>query len=104
MSRLFPRAPYAEDQPYYHTILAFHVLSRGFVIGAGVGALAYSARRLIRPSPSLSLLRSSGNGALVGTGLLAVALAGRMRGREEIEWRDRSYRLLWNRGQVEVDD
>ena len=27
-----------------------------------------------------------------------------MYGREEIEWRDRSWRLLENRGQVEVDD
>lgn len=27
-----------------------------------------------------------------------------MRGKEEIEWRDRSWRLLYNRGQVECDD
>jgi len=26
-----------------------------------------------------------------------------MRGREDIEWRDRAWRLLGNRGQVEVD-
>ena len=28
----------------------------------------------------------------------------RMRGKEEIEWQDRSWRLLENKGQVEVDD
>lgn len=27
-----------------------------------------------------------------------------MRGKEEIEWQDRSWRLLENKGQVEVDD
>lgn len=34
---------------------------------------------------------------------MAVVLPLRMRGREEIEWRDRSWRLLENRGQVEAD-
>ncbi|KAB5531323.1 hypothetical protein GE09DRAFT_1251929 [Coniochaeta sp. 2T2.1] len=105
MSRLFPQPPsYAEDQPYSHTILTWHVLSRGFALGSGFGSLTYLARRFFRPSPSLSLLRSSGTGSLVGTGLLTLALLGRMRGRDEIEWRDRSWRLLWNRGQREVDD
>lgn len=42
-------------------------------------------------------------GTVVGTGLLGLALAGRMYGREEIEWKDRSWRLLANKGQVEVD-
>jgi hypothetical protein len=104
MSRFFPHSAYAEDQPYARTILTLHVLSRGFAIGAGVGSVTHLIRRFFRPSPSLSLLRASGNGALIGTGLLAVALAGRMRGRDEIEWKDRSWRLLWNRGQAEVDD
>lgn len=111
MSRLFPHADYAEDQPYAHTILAWHVLSRGFALGAGIGSLTALARRYFRPSlsplplpTSALLLRGSGTGALVGTALLALALAGRMRGRDEIEWKDRGYRLLWNRGQREVDD
>ena len=34
---------------------------------------------------------------------MAVALPGRMWGREDIEWRDRSWRLLENKGQKEVD-
>ncbi|KAB5545549.1 hypothetical protein GE09DRAFT_1243229 [Coniochaeta sp. 2T2.1] len=106
MFRLFPQPPaYAEDQPLSHTILTWHVLSRGFALGSGFGSLTYLVRRyILKPNPSLSLLRSSGTGSLVGTGLLTLALLGRMRGRDEIEWKDRSWRLLWNRGQREVDD
>ena len=33
-----------------------------------------------------------------------VALPLRMNGRSEIEWQDRSWRLLENQGQMEVDD
>lgn len=35
---------------------------------------------------------------------MTVALFGRMHGRSQIEWADRSWRLLGNKGQVEVDD
>jgi len=45
-----------------------------------------------------------GVSSLVGTGLLAFALVGRMHGREDIEWQDRSWRLLENRGQTRADD
>ncbi len=50
------------------------------------------------------VLRSAGVGSLWGIGFLAVGLVGRMWGRTEIEWQDRSWRLLENRGQVETDD
>lgn len=33
-----------------------------------------------------------------------MALLGRMQGRENIEWKDRSWRLLENEGQLETDD
>ena len=36
-------------------------------------------------------------------GALEIALLGRMKGREEVEWQDRSWRLLGNRGQQELD-
>ncbi len=45
-----------------------------------------------------------GVGSLVGTGLLSTVLAARMWDKEPIEWADRSWRLLENKGQVEVDD
>jgi len=41
---------------------------------------------------------------VVGLGLFTVALPMRMLGREDIEWKDRSWRLLENKGQVECDN
>ncbi|MCJ1286059.1 hypothetical protein MMC26_005401 [Xylographa opegraphella] len=123
MSRLFLHPAYAEDQPLARTILTTHVLFRGFQSGAAVGLLLGSARHSLwllrqRRSPSpiaqlqastrlaflpASIVRSTAVGAVVGTVLMAVALPGRMWGREEIEWKDRSWRLLENKGQQEVD-
>jgi hypothetical protein len=63
-----------------------------------------------KPSPTrplsfpATLLRSTGTGTLVGTGLVTAMLAARMWAKEPIEWADRSWRLLENRGQVELDD
>ncbi|KAB8338943.1 hypothetical protein FH972_021883 [Carpinus fangiana] len=51
-----------------------------------------------------SLLKGSARGAITGTAFLSVGLTARMWGREEVEWADRSWRLLHNEGQVEVDD
>jgi hypothetical protein len=113
MSRFFPHPGYAEDQPFSHTVLATHVLSRGFQAGAGFGSLLsipiYLLRKPASPTvPRLPftplLLRSAGNWSLVGSGLLSLALMGRMWGKEPIEWADRSWRLLENKGQVECDD
>ncbi len=113
MSRLWAHPPYAEDQPYAHTILATHVLFRGFQSGAIIGPIIGTGRHLLllrrSPSPSLTppftttILRSTGTGATIATGVLAVGLIARMWGREEIEWKDRSWRLLENKGQLEVD-
>jgi hypothetical protein len=113
MSRLFPHPPYAEDQPFPHTILTAHVLYRGFQAGALIGLLyggtktAYrqGLRSALGTSTGLSAVtRSVGYGSMVGTTLMVVMLPLRMRGREEIEWRDRSWRLLENEGQMLVDD
>lgn len=113
MSRLFPHPPYAEDQPYRKAILTTHVLTRGFQAGALVGSiLSVPVYFLRKPTSSaylprfypFQLLRSAGVGSAVGTGVLGVGLVARMWGREEIEWADRSWRLLENTGQVEVDD
>jgi Protein of unknown function (DUF1757) len=40
----------------------------------------------------------------MGTLVSGVMLGLRMRGKEDIEWNDRSWRLLVNKGQVEVDN
>lgn len=124
MSRFLPHPAYAEDQPLFHTILGTHVLHRGFQTGAIFGLLAGATRPLLDrkqrlpitgPSPAADLKppllllrplleRFTGTGAVLGTGLIAVGLAVRMYGREEIEWRDRSWRLQENKGQLLVDD
>lgn len=102
-----PHPPYAESQPYAHLILTTHVLSRGFQSGALLGSLLGTARHLAthRSTALLlpPLLRSTALGGALGVAAMAVAVPVRMWGREEIEWRDRSWRLLGNRGQVECD-
>jgi len=112
MSRFWPHTPYAEDQPFAKPILYTHVLTRGIqtgaLIGSGVGLTTHLVRTF-RKTPlsgplSVQILRSSGVGAAITTALMLVATPARMWGREEIEWEDRSWRLLENRGQVECDD
>lgn len=113
MSRYFPHTPYAEDQPLSHTILYTHVLTRGLTAGTLIGTAVATARHYLPSSSSSSspkpllaarVLRASSTGALVGVGLSALATVGRMWGRTEIEWQDRSWRLMENRGQLRVDD
>ena len=105
MSRYFPHSDYAEDQPYARTILTAHVLDRGFQTGAIFGLLTGSIRSLIRKQAlAKTVLLPTGYGAIIGTASMVPALAVRMYGREDIEWKDRSWRLLENEGQMEVDD
>ncbi|KAK1718440.1 heterokaryon incompatibility protein-domain-containing protein [Colletotrichum lupini] len=132
MSRYFPHTAYAEDQPLAGTILTVHVLTRGYttgtVVGLGVAAASGAARRLrgTKPVPATAvagtpfstsattalrsagglrtLLRKSGTASAVGLGLTGVATVARMYGREDIEWRDRAWRLMESRSQLEVDD
>lgn len=119
MSRFFPRAEFSDDQPLSRTILGVHVLTRGATTGAIISGTVFAVRDIAQRfqpptstpktiSPTLSqpqrFLRAAGTGTTVGTALLAVALVSRMQGREDIEWKDRSWRLLHNKGQVECDD
>lgn len=113
MSRLFPHTAYGEEQPLAHSILTFHVLARAVTTGSIVGMAVVPVRSAIakaRSSPLSAaplgrrLLLASGTGTAVTLGLSSVGLVGRMWGREEIEWKDRSWRLLENQGQVETDD
>lgn len=112
MSRFFPHSTYAEEQPYAHTILWSHILYRGLQTGTTL-VLAYSAgqhvyktfRKSVKvPLFSTASLATPGRWAVVTTILMVPATIGQMWGREEIEWQDRSWRLLENKGQMEVDD
>jgi len=115
MSRFFPHPPYAEDQPLSKTILTTHVLTRaiqaGSLVGSGIGLSLLTLRRFnilsphVPPLPAyVTILRSTGVGAVVAFGILSIGLPIRMWGREEIEWKDRSWRLRANKGQTECDD
>ena len=84
---------------------------RGFQSGAAVGAavgFVGSAKLWRNSAPaytiSRTILSSTGIGAVFSTAMMAVILPLHMRGREEIEWKDRSWRLLENKGQVSVDN
>ncbi|KAH8688715.1 hypothetical protein BGW36DRAFT_434013 [Talaromyces proteolyticus] len=109
MSRFFPHPPYAEDQPLSHTILTTHVLSRSITTGTIIGITITGIRQSI---PSLrqpghlpkKLLISSAHNILATMAIASVGLTVRMWGRDAIEWEDRSWRLLENRGQLETDD
>jgi hypothetical protein len=109
MTTLFPRSDYAEDQPYAKTILRFHCLLRGLNVGATLAVPTAFASAMIwgpRTLPTFNnrLLVHSFRGTVGGLAFGILAAEGRMFGREDIEWKDRSYRLLANKGQVEVDN
>ncbi|KAM5342416.1 hypothetical protein ACJ41O_013382 [Fusarium nematophilum] len=112
MSRFFPHPPYAEDQPLAHTILTTHVITRTVTLSTIIAAGITTTRQLIpafRPKAAAAaftprLIRSASTGTLLALGLGAGMTLSRMRGREEIEWQDRSWRLLENPGQLETDD
>ncbi|KAJ4255507.1 hypothetical protein NW762_009502 [Fusarium torreyae] len=113
MSRFFPHAPYAEEQPLARTILTTHVIVRTITLNTIIATGITATRQLIpyfRPkTPSAlaftpRLLRSASTGTVAALGIGALMTFGRMNGREEIEWQDRSWRLLENKGQLENDD
>ena len=96
---------YAEEQPYSRTILTVHSLDRAFQSGAVIGLSIGATRSLLRRQPfAAAALGSTGYGALIGLGSMVVGLPIYMSGKTDIEWKDRSWRLLVNEGQKEVED
>lgn len=108
MATLLPHPPYAEDQPYARSFLTFHVLRAGAATGSIISLLTATASTLYRQERTLSafvprLILHSSRGIAAGVLLSGLALAGRMRGRENIEWKDRAWRLIENKGQSQLD-
>ncbi|KAK6503572.1 hypothetical protein TWF481_008586 [Arthrobotrys musiformis] len=109
LNGLLPTSEFAEDQPLYHFILTAHVVHRTLPIGAFISsaiplASTFILRRAAVYPISMLLLRSNSTGALVSLGIGSAMTVGRMWGREDIEWKDRSWRLLRNTGQTQLDD
>ncbi|KAI9721053.1 MAG: hypothetical protein M1812_002534 [Candelaria pacifica] len=108
---VFPQAEYAEDQRFARPILTIHVLHRAFTTGAILGTVGYlGAAVLFRtrspnrfPVNLIRITRVAATGAVASTAFTGLGLIPRMYGLEEIEWQDRSWRLLANEGQNRVD-
>ncbi|KAK6537807.1 hypothetical protein TWF694_010712 [Orbilia ellipsospora] len=111
LNALYPTSDYAEEQPLGHFILTTHVVHRTLPIGAFISsAIPLTSKFIFRraaaqahPAPML-LLRSNSTGFFVSSIIGLGMTFGRMNGREDIEWKDRSWRLLRNKGQTELDD
>jgi hypothetical protein len=108
MTSFMPRAVEAKDQKYAKSILTFHVL-RSFATAGAIlsiptsiaSTLYYGPKTL--PAFSTRVLLHSFRGTLGGLALGVVALEYRMWGKDHSEWQERSWKLLDNRGQMEVD-
>jgi hypothetical protein len=112
MDSLFPQAVYAEDQPNAQAILYIHVM-RASAMTFTFFSLARMPITLIRsrvrglPVNMSALvartLQSSGRAFVAGSAVGAFMTWGRMRGRGDVEWQDRSWRILRNKGEVRTD-
>lgn len=112
MTSLYQHTPYAEDQPNAHSILYLHVMrasamSFTFLSLFQIPISLIRARRSPTPTPMSTILAStlkiSGRSLVLGTVAGAAMVWGRMRGKEEIEWQDRAWRILENKGEVQTD-
>ncbi|KAI1438785.1 hypothetical protein GGR50DRAFT_301399 [Xylaria sp. CBS 124048] len=109
MSRYFPHSTHAEDQPWSRTILTTHAVTRGLTTGTMIGAGIFGARQIFQrfrsTEPRMGLyLRTTGRATQWTVACTLLALVGHMWEREEIEWKDRSWRLTASKGQLETDD
>ncbi|KAF2257114.1 hypothetical protein BU26DRAFT_36317 [Trematosphaeria pertusa] len=113
MTSLFPHAAYEEDQPHAHSILYLHTIRSGAMMGSFLSLITAPVSLLVsryRHGTAFTLktflprlLTHSGRGLVIGALFGALATAGRMWGREEIEWQDRAWRLQENKPQAGTD-
>jgi hypothetical protein len=112
MTSLFPHPVYAEDQQNAHAILYLHVVRASAMsftffslFRIPLSIIGNNLRKIPINMSALwaKTLRSSGRALIVGSGVGALATWGRMQGREEIEWQDRSWRVLENKGELITD-
>jgi len=111
LNSLYPHTETAEDQPMSRAILITHVVHRGLPIGATIGALVPIIKTSVLKRPSLSatpyiirILKGSATGTLTAGAICFGVTLARMNGQDDYGWRDRSWRLLENKYQCELDD
>ena len=112
MTSLFPHPAHAEDQSYARTILYLHVVRASamsfsfisiFRFPISLAAARYRKTPVDYHTIVARTLKTSGYGLVLGTAAGVAMTWGRMRGREEIEWKDRSWGLLENKGETKTD-
>jgi len=112
MTSLFPRSAHAEDQPYARTILYLHVVRASsmsfsflslFHFPISLVAARYRKTPVDYNTIVVRTLKTSGRGFVLGAAAGVAMTWGRMRGREDVEWKDRSWALLENKGEVKTD-
>jgi hypothetical protein len=112
MDSLFQETSYAEDQKNAHSILYLHVMRASSMSFTFISLLRfplslvvarYNRRPIDMPKLVARILQSSGWAFALGTAVGALATWGRMRGREEMEWQDRAWRILENKGENQTD-
>lgn len=112
MTSLFLHTSYAEDQPNAHSILYLHVMRASamsfsfislFRLPVSLFRARYRQMTIDMPALVARTLQSSSRAFAMGSLVGALATWGRMQGREEIEWQDRAWRILENKGEVDTD-
>jgi hypothetical protein len=112
MDSIFPQAAYAEDQRNSRSILYLHVMRASAMSFTFFSLFRFPfalARAQYQKTPiNMSVLvartlQSSGRAFVLGSAAGALATWGRMRGKEEVEWQDRAWRILGNKGEMKTD-
>ncbi|KAJ3070378.1 hypothetical protein HDU98_006602 [Podochytrium sp. JEL0797] len=106
MDRLFTTAPMTEDQQYSRAILEIHVAHRAVNAFSALATVGVFARKLVSTQTTpltTSLLRGNAAAVLLGIVGGAVMVEMKMADKQPIEWQDRSWRLLHNKTQNDID-
>ncbi|KAJ3203997.1 hypothetical protein HDU82_006150 [Entophlyctis luteolus] len=97
----------SDDQPHAHAVLASHVSHRTTNVFTALATVGLIGRKVLRSktTPRLvpSLLRGNAVAVLLGIPAGVAMTELRMEGKSDDEWTDRSYRLLNNAGQNQLD-
>ncbi|KAF0709602.1 Aste57867_5827 [Aphanomyces stellatus] len=107
MDRFVPVPDEMEEQTLSQEVLYAHVTARSVQLCAAVASFGTLASIPFMKEPALPIvprvLRNNFRAVTLGLFLGPFMTYGRMRGMDVVEWKDRSWRLLQNPGQNNVD-